>query len=324
MQLARSPLAFVQGSTQEYRATFEQERCNLANTWRDERDGGKSVLDRAKETSKEILSVFEKVAGEVIQSKSDTEQKFREAIKRAKEADNMDDQVWSPIIHIADYICNRLAFIESRETLLRRVLELYKSEETFVILIVNTRASVRDFLAKINLTAARQEYEAACQNSKALASQCATSGQRDDFLRFLEPAMAEVKNFYEKFDRACSEFVGEFKDIFVGPVGPKVIDELIDPGHWERFSSDIERTDVQAELRKLYDDDLRYWGVDSDDLNEQQLEDLKNVWKIELERLMRGLREVAGEDFESRLKAVVKEDWLRLREMLKNSKGGGE
>lgn len=319
-KLSSMPLAWYQGQIQEYTYQFYREMNSLEGKWHTIENNDKSVDAKIKKTSKEILSLFEKIVKEIIDEEHKVESKIRDSTPGLPSG---------PISLIIEILKLGVVHVLNKTNELKKGLDeyvndlmsLYKNEETMVILFNQTRTGVKKFLEKTNLDTATDEFEETCKNSLAMASQCPTKGQQEDAKRFTEKGIAIVKDFFAEFKGQYEEFVSETRGIFVGPVGDKTIEAILETRDTQQAWEEITKFNVQRKLKELYDDMFRAWEIDVDKLSDEQKKEIESVWKTELERLSRGIVAASNDKAFDRLKKYFG-DRESLKEKVKNSRGG--
>ena len=142
-----------------------------------------------------------------------------------------------------------------------------------------------------------------------MASQCSTKGQQDDAKRFIEKAIPIVKDYFEEFKDQYEEFVYDSQGIFVGAVVDKTIEEILEKREVGKSWQEITRFNIQKKLKDIHNDSVKTWHVDIDGLTDEQKKEFENFWKIELEKLGRGLTKVADGPAMNRMGQVLVEKW---------------
>ena len=128
-------------------------------------------------------------------------------------------------------------------------MEAYKDQQTIVILFEQTRGRVRTFLQKTNLDIATEEMKEVTEESLKSANQCKTKGQKDDAKEFIkEKAIPAVKEIFKDFENHYKEFIKKNLGIFVGPVGDKTIEEILEINEMKSQREEITRFNLQGRL----------------------------------------------------------------------------
>ncbi|AIF85561.1 hypothetical protein NTE_03533 [Candidatus Nitrososphaera evergladensis SR1] len=322
--ISRAPLAWFQGQVQHYTFEFYTEMNSLEGKWKAMSEQDRSVDDRVRNTSSQVLRLFDEVVKELVAEKRSGEENVKYIVGQAKKVPGVPLPIKVPLIAVDKMLERAGRLKKSSEELAQGYMDAYKLEESIVIVFAQTREGVREFLAKTNLDTAIKEFNAMNENSKGLADQCPTSKQKEDTKRFMEKAANIVSGFLEKFKQEYNEFVDDNRGIFVGPVSDKTLDELLEVRDWQKSWDDIERFNIQSKLKEVYDDCVKTWQVDLDGLTDEQKKELKDYWDMELRRLHDGLYEVIEGSVWDRIKRSHVDNRRQLNDTTKNSKGGLE
>lgn len=325
-ELGRAPLAFFQGRVQQYTAEFHREKESLEKKWKALEEQDRPIDQKLAETSLQILKLFEETVAKVTSEQRGLEEKLRDV--KVDPSQPMTGGLMNTLGNLlkmgVQSVMEKLEPLrKSADDYNATLLDLYKREETMVILFTQIREGVREFLSKTNLDTAIREFNEATRNAFDAAGQCPTSKQRDDAKRLVEKAIDTVKPYMEKFKNEYEVFVGANRGTFVGPVSPKTIDDLLEPSERERSWEEIERFNIQRKLQEIYDRAV-HWKVDIDGLTDEGLKDLRAAWEIELERLGRGIVAAKDDRMIDQIKALLKDRRRELAERAKSSKGGLE
>lgn len=320
-KLSSASLAWCQGQVQEYTYQFYREMNSLEGKWKDLQSKDKSVDSKVKQTSKEVLEIFSEVVEYLANKERRGETLLREAADKVRSIPGM------PLLASAGALVHEMLakaemFQKELDELVAEYMNAYKQQETIVVLFTQIRNSVHKFLEKTNLDTASDEFEETCKNSLVMAGQCSTKGQQDDAKKFIEKAIRIVKDYYEEFKDQYEEFVYDNQGIFVGAVVDKTIEEILEKREVNRSWQEITRFNIQAKLKDIHNDSVRAWHVDVNGLTEEQKREFENFWRIELEKLGRGLTKAADGSAVNRMKQVLVEKWRLLETNMKNSKGG--
>src|SRR5690606_6152871 len=163
---------------------------------------------------------------------------------------------------------------------------LFKSEESVVVILFGkTRASVKEFLEKTNLDKAKKEYESAEKEIQNVAKSMETKGMQEDALRFVNEGAKITRDHLEDFTKAYNEFVNAFKEIFIGPVGDRTVEDLVERQRWDWAKNEWQKLNIQSELKKIYDDAREWWAIDIDGLDEANRKKLEELLEAERKRL---------------------------------------
>jgi chaperonin cofactor prefoldin len=325
-ELGRATLAFFQGRVQQYTAEFHREKENLEKKWKALEEQDRPIDQKLAETSRQILKLFEETVAKVTSEQRGLEEKLRDV--KVDPSQPMTGGVMNTLGNLLKMgVQSVMEKIEplrkSADDYNTTLLDLYKREETMVVLFTQIREAVREFLSKTNLDTAIREFNEATRDTFDAAGRCPTSKQRDDAKRLVEKAIDTVKPYMEKFKNEYEVFVGANRGTFVGPVSPKTIDDLLEPSEREHSWEEIERFNIQGKLQEIYDRAV-LWNVDIDGLTDEAQKELKATWEIELERLGRGIVAAKDDRMIDQIKALLKDRRRELAERAKSSKGGLE
>ncbi|MDQ1280128.1 MAG: hypothetical protein QG670_1390, partial [Thermoproteota archaeon] len=280
-QLARAPLAWVQGQLQQYTREFYKEMNNLEGKWRTLGDQDRSIDDKIRETSKKILSIQQDAVNEFISNERGLEDTTKTLVNKLKDAPSgtVPPYIKYPL-QVVDWYLERLKALRiSTVEYTGKIQENYRYEDTIVVMFTQTREMVREFMDKTNLATAVEEYNESCRNALDMASQCPTSRQRDDAKKFVEKGISKVEKFLNNFKEEYSEFVSDNKGIFVGPVNDKTLEELLEIQERKRTWEEIEHFNIQSKLQDLYKHSITLFEVDVEGLSEEQKKELKDFFK---------------------------------------------
>ena len=320
-KIGSTPLAWFQGKLQEYTYEFYKEMNSLESKWKDLGSKDKSVDAKVKKTSEQVNQIFKNVVEYLANKERHGEKLLLIAVENAKSAPGM-PVLASVSATIHEMLAKAVEFQKDLDGLVKDYTDAYKSQETIVILFTQIRNGVNRFLDKTNLDTASDEFEEISKNSIGVAKQCPTKGQQEDAVKFVEKGIKTVKDIYEDFKKQYEEFVKENKGIFVGPVGDKSIEEILEKKDIEYSWQQISRFNIQQKLKEIHKDTIKAWHVNIDGLTDEQKMELEDFWKIEVEKLGRGLTKVADSSAMNRMKQVLVEKWRLFETRIKNSKGG--
>ena len=322
--LAQVPLARVQGRILEYTRAFEEEKEKLLDRWEAIRDRDGSVDEKMERVTDELREVFERALKRVSERNVSSGRKLHDFVKGASFVDQ-GTAPESPSL-IQELVERPLDAIEhlvpDAQTLADRYRALYRSEETTVILFGETRASVREFLEATNLDRAEEEFEEARKIGLDLASTCLTRAQQDDARDFVEAAAGIVEDTLEEFEDAYEDFVDEFRGIFVGPVGDRTIEDLLETRRWDAVQGEWRRMNIQSELKRIHDEVEDWWGVSLNGVPDAMKDHLVDVLDRELEPLTLAVRRAEDWSYGEAAKFVfLDEPRMRLVDRLKSVRG---
>jgi hypothetical protein len=199
-----------------------------------------------------------------------------------------------------------------------------REEETLVVLFTQIRESVREFVKRTNYESATREYNETTANAESLASGCPTSGGQKDALLLARAAADAVKPFMDELKHGYEDFMNEFRDVFVGPVGDKTVEELLELSENLHTWEDIERFNLPGRLDAALQDFGNSWKVNVDGLSDDDKEALRLVWKTELDELAKGIIEAKEDRVRDQIGQYLRDKKKALMDKIRSSKGGGE
>ena len=325
-QVGSAPLAWFQGQVQQYTLEFYKEMNNLEGKWKALGDQDRSVDDKVRESSKQVLTLFQDTVKEFINKERGLEEDTRVLVKKLKDAPSgtVPSSVKYPL-QVVDWFLERLtALRKSTDEYAQKMQESYRYEETVVVMFTQTREMVREFMEKTNLETAIREYNDSYKNSLDMANQCPTPRQRDDAKKFIEKGIYEVKKFLDKFNEEYKEFVDNNRGIFVGPVNEKTLEELLEIQERKKTWIEMEQFNIQTKLRELHQHCIAIFEVDLEGLSEEQKKEMIEFLKSEVERLGRGIIAASDDTVWDRLKTFFTLSQMALADKVSSSKGGKE
>ncbi len=116
-----------------------------------------------------------------------------------------------------------------------------------------TRNSVKEFLTATNIDVARKRCQDAGKEAAAL-----TPGQREDAEAFAEAGA--IKGTMSAYESNYNEFIKEFIDILICPIGSEQLDQLIAGNFWRISQDGVERLNFESVLRRYYDQAEDWFG----------------------------------------------------------------
>jgi hypothetical protein len=322
--IAGADLPFYQGEIQRHTAEFYKEENILEGILKEMTEQSRSIQERASETSRDVLRVFDEVVKEMVTEERSGEETAKSVTSLAKKSPGV------PLALKAVFIAGD-KMLEKADRLKKSMAELssaymdaYEREEPIIIIFAKTREAVRDFLAKTNLDTAISGFNSANESSKGLADKCPTPRQREDAKRFMEKAAGLTSQFLEKFKEEYTDFVDKNRGIFVGPVSDATLDGLLERQDEQKSWEELESFNIQTKLKEVYDDVRRWPDVDLDGLTDEQKEEFHDFFKMELERVAQGVYEITEGSLWERIRKSHVEDRSKLEEEVRSSKGGLE
>lgn len=320
--VAKMPMASSQGEILQWYGQFEREMKRLRDDWKELKGDGGEISEEMREVMREIREVFAEAVQEASGKSRDAEESLRRWIPVAEQGEEAIGAAepgpvgtaLQAIGHVLDVLRELRPSVETLES---RFRALYRSEETVsIILLGGTRVRVKEFLDAVNLEAAVEELEAASETCLRIAQGLKPDGQRDDAEDLVDLMMDEANETLEQFEDIFEELVDEFDEIFIGPVGDRTVQDLVNKQLAIRESDDFQRLNIQTELRKIHDSAEDWLGIPIGRLDPAVRERLKEWMERDLEALALATRQASDLSASERLSFVMKRSWDDLTERL--------
>ncbi|MCB0374715.1 MAG: hypothetical protein KDD04_02225 [Sinomicrobium sp.] len=313
----------MQGKLIEYRREFEEEKKKLLDKWKDLLDKDKGIDSKMDETTNKLLQLYKEGLKKVDAANTKARENLTKYLKAAHVADEATSPGTPSILEPVNAMMSQLnIFMTSSKELAKRFEALYKSEETVVVILFGkTRAGVKEFLEKTNLDKALDEYEEAGKKCLDVANSFKSAGQKADAVKFVTESARVTKKHMEAFTKAYNDFVNAFRGIFIGPVGDRTVEDLVEKQRWDYAKNEWQRLNIQTELKKMYDDAREWWAVDLDDLHPAVKEHVEKLLEKERKRLEPALREAGDNSVLDALKQMLTIEKMLLVDKIKRLKG---
>lgn len=321
-KLKSVPLAWFQGQVQVYTYEFYTEMNSLETKWKNLLGTDQYADSKVKDTTAKVLQIFKDIVEDLVMQQRAGETALLRTVKAAAVNPEMTGLANAARLAVQVMLTKAKELQKSIDDLVTIYMNAYKSEETVVILFDHTRNGVYEFLNKTNLDTASEEFEETCKNSINIAKQCKTKGQIQDAVKFVEKAIPLVKNLFDEFKTQYGEFVNDNQGIFVGPVGDRQIDDLLERRDMDYAWRDIISFNIQQKLKDIHNDTVRAWHIDINGLTDKQKKEIEDFWRVELGRLGRGLLLAAEGSAWDRVKQVFTTKRKQLESRVSSSKGG--
>ncbi|HLT71354.1 MAG TPA: hypothetical protein VKZ75_01820 [Cyclobacteriaceae bacterium] len=297
----------MQGKLIEYRKQFEVEKKNLMQKWEDLIARDKGIDEKMDSATKQLFQVYQEGLKKVDAANTKTRENITTYVTGAHMADSAANpatpSLLEPVKIMMETINN---FMVTSKEMSNRFDALFKSEESVVVILFGkTRASVKEFLEKTNLDKAKKEYESAEKEIQNVAKSMETKGMQEDALRFVNEGAKITRDHLEDFTKAYNEFVNAFKEIFIGPVGDRTVEDLVERQRWDWAKNEWQKLNIQSELKKIYDDAREWWAIDIDGLDEANRKKLEELLEAERKRLEPALREASDNSALDSLKLIM-------------------
>ena len=297
----------MQGKLIEYRKEFELEKKNLMAKWEDLIARDKGIDQKMDSATKQLFQVYQEGLKKVDAANTRTRENITTYVTGAHMADSAANpatpSLLEPVKIMMETINN---FMVTSKEMANRFDALFKSEESIVVILFGkTRASVKEFLEKTNLDKAKKEYESAEKEIQNVAKSMETKGMEEDAHRFVSEGAKITRDHLEDFTKAYNEFVNAFKEIFIGPVGDRTVEDLVERQRWDWARNEWQKLNIQSELKKIYDDAREWWAIDIDGLDEANRKKLEELLEAERKRLEPALREASDNSVLDSLKLIM-------------------
>lgn len=281
------PLIEAQGKVMEYLVQLKEEQENLKKKWQQLAGDSANLQSKVNSVTEQLMRVFKETVKEVQEENKVVGEKLADWAKSGTPAVGLPNpfiEALKLLIKTAD------KFTLQPEEYIQRLEDLYRTNETTVIMFTQARKSVKEFLEKTNLENAIKMVEDAYKKSADLAGGCYTPALKDDAKYFVDDVYKEVKSSLDKFKDVYEDFVDENKGIFLGPVGDRTVQDLVNKERWDWVKNEWAGINIESELKKIYDDSKDYWDVSLDGVPDILEEELKKVIKSDLEALSLAVR----------------------------------
>lgn len=276
----------MRGKLLEYRKEFEVEKKNLQDKWDKLLADNKIVNTSIEELSKQLVHTYKTGFQKIERDFSLIKAEAKVMIEGAKIYHGLDPTAPKIDEIVSSMVTTLNTFRTTSTELSNRFDQLYKSEETVtVIMFGNTRKSVKEFLEKTNLDKAQKDYNDAIKHGNDLIKSMLTYGQQEDAAAFFLKAIERTKVTLTEFTEAYNSFVDSFREIFIGPVGDRTVNDLIKKERWDFANQEYKNLNIQEELKKMYDDNREWVDVDLMGLTAEGKQKIDAVLKKERERL---------------------------------------
>jgi hypothetical protein len=276
----------MKGRLFQYRKQFETEKESLEDKWEKLVSDNSGVNASIDDISEKLLGVYKDGLDKVDTAHTKLREDAIKYLTAAQLVDEIDPAVPSILTPVNMMIETLNNFIISSKDLAYRFEQLYRSEESVaVIMFGNTRKSVKEFLENTNLEKAQKDYYEAEKNARDIAKNMLTRGQQEDALAFVEEGTDITKLALNAFTEMYNSFVDSFKEIFIGPVGDRNVNDLIKKERWDWAKNEWKSLNIQTELKKIYDDSREWVDIDMFNLKPGAEEQVKIVLERERARL---------------------------------------
>jgi len=282
-QLASMPLAKVQGFLLEKSKKLEEEKKKLKGKWAALTGSANSTNKSAKQAGEKMLKAFDNALKEVGKEKRRAAEAVAAAWKAFVIVASAADGGKPDIPDVVDALVSRLdTMVSTAEDVAHLYRNAYKSNETTLVVLGTTRDLVRKFLEETDLEVCLDRTGEARKESETIARSTLTQGQKDDASTFASEGGKAIQAAMDKYEKSFNDFIKEFRDIFVGPIGNKELDQLLAGQFWEVTENNIKRLNFESALKKYYDEAKNMWDIPLDGLDSTLQAAFKDAFKQEL------------------------------------------
>jgi len=326
--VAKMPLATAQGRILEWYGQYVREEQNLRDDWEELKEDGSDLAEELAEAMKEIAEVFDAAVKKAAEKVRDAEEALRRWLPVLEKLEDLISRgepgaAGTAIQSLRHAIEAISALRPSVETIDGRFRSLYKSHETVsVVLFGKTRTEVEGFLDKVNLEKAVKDFETAAGTCVGLAQGLKPDGQRDDAEDLVSEMIDRAHETLDDFEGFFEEFVDDFDEIFIGPVGDRTVEDLVNRQLSIRNSDFFQRLNVQSELRKIYDSARNSLNLSFGSLPADQRKALEEILEDDLERLALAANQAGDLSQSERIRFIMKLAWESIFDRVKRLPGG--
>jgi hypothetical protein len=282
----------MKGKLLEYRKEFETEKKNLQEKWDRLLTENKSINNNINDAAQQLIAAYKTGFNNLASSQANVNEQMKMMINTIRLAAGIDVSAPNLMTPIASMVETLKGFMITSKDLAYRFEQLYRSEETVaVIMFGNTRKSVKEFLEKTNLDKAQKDYDEAVRHAEQTANNMLTNGQKADAFVFVKAGIEATKRTLTEFTDEYNSFVNTFKEIFIGPVGDRTVNDLINKERWDLLRNEFRTFNIQTELKKIYDDNREWINVDLFEMTYEMKKLIDDTVKKEFERLNLALKQ---------------------------------
>lgn len=168
--------------------------------------------------------------------------------------------------------------------------ELIKSELKIIVLFVEVRDDVREFLKDNDFPTAEAAFAEARKSADTFVGNAKTSGQKTDASELRDNMLKVLAKHLKDAAQTYGKFVDQNKEKFFGPIGPEIRKELLEIGVWEQYASYIHGYGLDAKLRQWHTQATNYFEVDLSELPNDARRRLKDGLRAIIDELIREVK----------------------------------
>lgn len=324
-KLASMQYGAMQGFLCECAKTLYDERKNLGGKWSATQSSARSLNERSERAGKQMLEAFQKAAKEIGNANRLAAELLVNGLLLLKKLDDARTGNEPGIPDLFEEMKLRTGvFVSTAKDVAGLYEDTFKDKGTTLVLYGNNRVAVREFLEKTNLEKAIKSVNEAQKNAESLAGSMLTAGQQSDAKTFVSEANEALQGPVNNYEKGFNDFVSEFKGIFIGPIGNKTFDQLLNGNFWYATEDSIKRMNFESELKRYYDQAENMWNIPLDGLDDT----LKSAFKDQFKRQLREYDEEVTKSINTYTR-VCKAFFIdypisKLKEQLKQYKGWNE
>jgi len=313
--VAAMPLPSSQGRILEWYGQYMREEKSLRDDWKELKDDGSDLSKDLAEVVQEVAEIYEAAIKKAAEKARDAEEVLRRWLPSVEKGEEVigaaEPGPVGTAIQAMQHALESIAGLRpSVETLAGRFRGLYKSHETVtLVLFGKTRTEVEKFLGKVNLDRAVGDFEQAGKKCVELAQGLKPDGQRDDAEDLVGEMLKRAHETLEDFEGFFEDFVDEFGEIFIGPVGDRTVEDLVNRKLSIRGSEHFQRLNVQGELEKIHDAAKKSLNLNMSRLPSDQREALEELLEDDLERLALAVNDANDFTRSERVRFMAKRFW---------------
>lgn len=284
----------MKGKLLEYKKEFEEEKESLLDKWEKLLADNENINSSIDNISEQLRKVYEEGLKKVDTAHTKLKEALPAHLKIIQAAKSAGFFAIPYSIRLElDAIRETLThFKVTSQDLAYRFDQLYRSEDSVaVIMFGNTRKSVKEFLEKTNLDKAQKDYIEAEKHAIESAKNMLTTAQQEDAGLFIKEATDRTKITMQLFTNAYNSFIDSFKEIFIGPVGDRTVNDLINKERWDWAKNEYQNINIQTELKKIYDDSREWVDLDMYELDDETKYEVEEALRKERETLEIALKQ---------------------------------
>jgi hypothetical protein len=322
LQLGKIPLPSFQGQLIIYTESFQQAATKLKEEWNSLGDGVRSVGEKAASVYSQIRGIVYSTVEKLIEQDRGITQKLNNFKADPSKPPNSElaalAQALQASVQVAMFVLNE--YTRPMSDYVQQLTDIASQEDLFRF--TEIRSAVAEFLQNTNLDLATREYNEAKARALDLATDCPTSGSRQDAIEFVQATLARVDPLLSGFNQLYTQFIDQNRGIFVGYVDLSRLDELLKLSAAQTACDELERSNIETTLKEFLDHTFN-WNVSVDGLFDEDKAVLQDLIRKQLEPLSHGIVEINNDRYIDVARGLIKERLLPQRKRLEDSRGAG-